>query len=134
MLEPRTKSAGCCRMKKFITALLLASCVSAPAFALSYPVSGRYGESSETKPGPIDCTGKRVIRFEDQQRFDSRGGVPAYRMMQLLNEGNDAFTITEEFDTAQIRARYKYRLRLIDPDRIEIAPVAGAVLKLKRCL
>jgi hypothetical protein len=120
-------------MKKFIAVFLAAFFLATPAYALSYPVSGRYGLSTETKPGPIDCTGKRVIRFDDVQRFDSGGGVPAYRMIDLMQSGSSDFQITEAFNTAQIKARITYRLRLIDSDRIELAMSPGGILKLKRC-
>ena len=120
-------------MKKFIAVFLAASFLATPAYALSYPVSGRWGQSTETKPGPIDCAGKRVIRFDDVQRFDSGGGVPAYRMIDLMQSGNSDFQITEAFNTAQIKARIEYRLRLIDSDSIELIMSPGGTLKLKRC-
>ncbi|MGA7971597.1 MAG: hypothetical protein WCA36_02225, partial [Pseudolabrys sp.] len=60
------------------TALLLIAALTAPAVADSYPVSGRWGQSDSSKKGPIDCTGKRVITFKGEQRFDTGGGVPAY--------------------------------------------------------
>ena len=122
-------------MKRLIAALLFVTCASAPAFAFSYPVSGSYGVSNETAPGPIDCTGKRVIRFEEERRFDNGGGVPDYRVIDLVHEDDDvAFKIREEFNTGQIRAQYQYLLRLIDSDGIEMTPVSGPALKLKRCL
>jgi len=122
-------------MKISATILLAASLVltTAPAFAINYPVSGDWGESSETEPGPIDCTGKRQIRFEGVQRFDSNGGVPYYRVKYVVQEGNASFRVTEEFDTAQINARITYSLNLIDPDRIEIVMSPGGILPLKRC-
>jgi hypothetical protein len=120
-------------MTKFIAALLAAAAFATPAFAVSYPVSGRYGLSSEIKPGPIDCSGKRVIRFEDVRRFDSGGGVPDFRMIDLVRQGNTEFRITEEFLTGQIRAQNKLTLRLIDSDRIELTLEPGGTLKLKRC-
>jgi hypothetical protein len=121
------------RMKKFAFALFVASLVATPALALSYPVQGRYGLSDEIAPGPIDCSGKRVIRFEEVRRFDSGGGVPDYRMIELLHEGNTAFKITEEFHTGQIRAQHQYLLRLIDSERIELALERGGTLRLRRC-
>ena len=120
-------------MKQFAFALFAASLLATPALALSYPVQGRYGESNEIVPGLLDCTGKRVIRFDDVRRFDNRGGVPDYRMIELLHEGNTAFRITEEFHTGQIRAQHRYLLRLIDSERIELALDQGGTLKLKRC-
>jgi hypothetical protein len=120
-------------MKKSITILLLACGLATPAVAITYPVSGRYGVSTEIKPGPIDCTGKRVIRFDPYRRFDTGGGVPDYRAIDLVPQGNRAFRITEEFLTGQINAQIKYTLRLIDSDRIELVMSPGGTLKLKRC-
>ena len=74
------------RMKKFAVILLTATSLATPAFAITYPVSGRWGLSNETDPGPIDCEGKRVIRFDPYRRFDSGGGVPDYRVIDLVNE------------------------------------------------
>ena len=121
-------------MKKFSLVLLTATCLASPALAITYPVSGRWGLSTETEPGPIDCEGKRVIRFETERRFDSGGGVPDYRVIDLINEADTNFRITEEFNTGQIRAQISYTLRLIDSDRIELAMSRGGTLKLKRCV
>jgi len=121
-------------MKKFVFILLAASCLATPALAFTYPVSGRWGLSTEAEPGPIDCEGKRVIRFDDDRRFDSGGGVPDYRAIDLVNEADTNFLITEEFHTGQIKSRIRYTLRLIDSDRIELAMSPGGTLSLKRCL
>ena len=48
-----------------------------PALAGTYPVSGRWGQSASTTNGPIDCTSKRVIAFDGDQRTDNKGAVPA---------------------------------------------------------
>jgi hypothetical protein len=120
-------------MKTFIAALLVLGALIAPALAFTYPVSGRWGLSDTTKPGPIDCTGKRVIRFDAARRFDSDGGVPDYRVIDLERDGDSAFRITEEFNTGQIQARLTSTLRLIDPDRIELVMQRGGTLTLKRC-
>jgi hypothetical protein len=121
-------------MKKIVFILLAASCLATPALAITYPVSGRWGLSTETEPGPIDCAGKRVISFDDYRRFDSGGGVPDYRVIDLVNEADTNFLITEEFHTGQIWAKIRYTLRLIDSDRIELAMSPGGTLNLKRCL
>lgn len=121
-------------MKKLILVSLALACLATPALALSYPVQGRYGLSNKTAPGPIDCTGKRVIDFASERRFDSGGGVPDFRAINVVRNGNTAFRITEEFHTGQIRAQNKMTLRLVDPDRVELALARGGTLKLKRCL
>jgi hypothetical protein len=120
-------------MKKLIAIALTAACVATPALAITYPVSGSWTVSTESKPGPVDCTGERIIRFDPFRRFDSGGGVPDYRVIDLVHEGDTAFRITEEFNTGQIKARLRYTLHLIDPDRIELAMERGGTLKLKRC-
>jgi hypothetical protein len=121
-------------MKKSIIIALTAASLATPAFASSYPVSGRWGLSTESKPGPIDCTDKRVISFDSPRRFDNGGGVADYRVIDIVRESNTAFRMTEEFNTGQIvNARLRSTLRLIDPDRIELALERGGTLKLKRC-
>jgi hypothetical protein len=119
-------------MKKFI-AVLLACCIATPVFAASYPVSGRWGQSSDPKPGAIDCTGKRVIQFARERRFDSGGGVPDYRVKETVRQGSTAYRVTEEFNTGQVKARINYTLRLVDSDRIEMIMSPGGTLKLRRC-
>jgi hypothetical protein len=121
-------------MKSLIAIAVTAACVATPALAITYPVSGGWTPSSESTPGPIDCAGKRIIRFDPFRRFDSNGGVPDYRVIGLVNEGDAVFHITEEFNTGQIKARLRYTLRLIDPDRIELAMERGGTLKLTRCV
>src|SRR5262245_29541745 len=115
------------RMRKCVV-VILACCLAGPAFALSYPASGRYGESTDPKPERIDCNGKRVVRFERERRFDSGGGVPDYRMIHMHTAGTMAYRITEEFLTGQIRAQLKYTLRQIDSYRIELIMSPGGTL------
>ncbi len=112
-----------------LTTLLV---LTAPAFAITYPVSGRWGQSNETKPGPIDCAGKRVIQFDPYRRFDSNGGIPDYRIIDLIENGTN-FRVTEEFNTGQINGRTKWTLRILDPDRIALDLERDGTLTLKRC-
>ena len=93
-------------MKISIAMMLAAALLATPALASSYPVNGSYGQSTETKPGPIDCTGLRVIRFAGEQRFDSGGGVPAYRIFDVVRSGTADYRITEDFATGQISAQH----------------------------
>src|SRR3954452_19916692 len=116
-------------MKRLLAILLLAPSLATPALAITYPVSGSWTLSTESRPGAVDCTGQRVIRFDPFRRFDSGGGVPDYRVIDLVHEGNTAFRITEEFNTGQINAQLNYTLRLIDADRIELVMAAGGTLK-----
>jgi hypothetical protein len=120
-------------MKKLIAFLFAAAGLATPALALTYPVSGGWTTATQSKPGPVDCTGKRVIRFDPFRRFDSNGGVPDYRVIGLVQDSDSDFRVTEEFHTGQIKARFNYTLRLIDSDRIELAMARGGTLKLQRC-
>lgn len=120
-------------MKTFIAIALTTGCLATPAFAVTYPVSGAWTLSTASNPGPVDCTDKRIIRFDEFRRFDSGGGVPNFRVIDIEQESDAEFRITEEFNTGQINARLRSTLRLIDPDRIELALERGGTLKLKRC-
>src|SRR3954471_17040435 len=102
-------------MKKTAALSLALLLATAPRFAITYPVSGRWGQSNETRPGPIDCSGQRVIRFDPYRRFDSNGGVPDYRIIDLVENGTTMFRVTEEFNTGQINARTRWNLRILDP-------------------
>lgn len=114
-------------------ALLLAPALAAPAFAQNYPVSGRWGESNTSDKGPIDCSGKRVIGFNGDQRTDSRGGVPAYRN-RSVEKSDNSYRVTDEFTTGQIsNGHTSYTLKQVDNDRLEMKPQSGATVTLQRC-
>ena len=116
------------------TILILATLAfSAPAFAQSYPVDGKWGESTSSEKGAIDCNGKRVIGFNGDQRTDSKGGVPAYRNRSVSTSGT-GYRVTDEFTTGQIRnGRTSYNLKQIDADHVEMTQQGGPTLKLQRC-
>jgi hypothetical protein len=105
-----------------------------PAWAAgTYPVSGRWGESSNSAKGAIDCNGRRVIGFNGQQRTDSRGGVPAYRNVTVTPSGG-GYRVVDEFSNGQVRGgRTSFTLRQVDDDHIEMTPQGGGTLKLQRC-
>ena len=68
-------------------------------------MSGKWGESTGSEKGPIDCTGsRRVIEFSGDQRTDSNGGVPAYRNKSVSSDGPSSYRIVDEFSTGQISA------------------------------
>lgn len=116
------------------TALLLLGAFIIPALADSYPVSGRWGESESTKKGPIDCTGKRVITFSGNQRFDTGGGVPGYHNKSVRTDGTNRWRIVDQFTNAQVRAgSTTSTLEKIDPDHIVLNLQGGSTLKLQRC-
>lgn len=106
----------------------------APAFADSYPLSGRWGVSASTEKGPIDCARLRVIDFNGNTRTDSNGGVPAYRNRTVQSVGTRDFRITDEFSTGQIsNAKANFTLKIVDTDRAEMNQQPGGLLKLRRC-
>jgi hypothetical protein len=111
--------------------LLLAS--AAPAFAAGYPVSGKWGQTSTSDKGPVDCGKLRVISFNGDTRTDSNGGVPAYRIKSIAADGS-GYRIVDEFTTGQIRnGNVKYTLRQSDADRLELNMQPGGLIKLQRC-
>ena len=74
-------------MHKTILSAMLLAALAAPALADTYPVSDRWGQSTSSAKGAIDCSGKRVINFQGDQRTDSKGGVPAYRNKSVTPAG-----------------------------------------------
>ena len=116
-----------------ITAALLFGVLTMPALAQTYPVQGRWGQSTNSEKGAIDCVGKRVIDFIGNQRTDSNGGVPSYRNRSVTAEGPSSYRIVEEFTTGQISGGHmSYILRKVNADHIELVMEGGA-LKLQRC-
>ncbi|HEY0224647.1 MAG TPA: hypothetical protein VGC38_09050 [Pseudolabrys sp.] len=121
-------------MQKAILTLMLLIALAAPTFAAGYPVSGKWGQSSDSQKGPIDCGKLRVIEFRGDQRTDSNGGVPAYRLKSVSVDGPSTYRVVDEFSTGQINnARLGYTLTQLDPDHIEMNMTPGGRLKLQRC-
>jgi hypothetical protein len=121
-------------MRMTIISALLLSAIAAPVQAQVYPVVGKWGQSSGTEKGAIDCAGKRVIEFNGDQRTDSNGGVPAYRNQSVTPDGPSSYRIVDEFSTGQISAGHtSYGLRKVDADHIELIMQDGGSLKLQRC-
>jgi hypothetical protein len=121
-------------MRKTILSAMLISALAAPALADSYPVSGEWGQSTSSAQGAIDCSNRRVIGFNDGQRTDSRGGVPAYRNKSVTPAGPSSYRIVDVFTNGQINnAQAVYTLRLVDNDHIELQMQPGGTLKLQRC-
>lgn len=113
--------------------ILVTLAFAAPAFAQSYPVDGKWGESTSSEKGAIDCNGKRVIGFNGDQRTDSKGGVPAYRNRTVEAVGS-TYRVTDEFTTGQIsNGRTSYTLKQTDADRLEMTQQGGKTLTLQRC-
>ena len=115
-----------------LTALLLGT-LALPVQAQVYPVEGKWGQTASDSKGPIDCTDKRVIEFNGDQRTDSNGGVPAYRNKSVIASGPSTYRVVDEFSTGQISAgQSQYTLRRVDPNRIEMDSSGGS-LTLQRC-
>ena len=82
-------------MRKTILSAMVLAALAAPALAAAlYPVSGKWGQSTSAEPGPIDCAKLRVIEFKGDQRTDSKGGVPAYRIRSVTAEGRRAIALS----------------------------------------
>jgi opacity protein-like surface antigen len=117
-------------IKALVTAILIAA---APAFAATYPVSGKWGQSASTDQGAIECHGRRVIDFMGNQRTDNKGGVSGYRNVSVRPEGS-GYRIVDEFSNGQVNGgRTTFTLRRIDADHIELVMAPGGTLKLQRC-
>lgn len=113
-----------------LTLVLIAT--AAPAFADNYPIDGRWAQSSDSAKGPINCTGKRVIAFEGDQRTDSKGSVPAYRNKSVTKVGS-SYRIVDVFTNGQVNnAQVVYTLSVTDADHVALSGQTGA-LKLQRC-
>ena len=120
-------------MRNTILTAMVLTLLAMPALADDYPVSGRWGQSSSSEKGPIDCSKLRIISFNGDTRTDSNGGVPAYRNKSITATGS-TFRVVDEFTTGQIRnAKMSYTLTQTDADHIELNMKPGGLLKLQRC-
>ena len=123
--------AGSFRRVAALAAFVLAA---TPAFADNYPISGRWGVSTSSAPGPVDCAQLRVITFNGNQRTDTGSGVPAYRNRSVRRNGMTEFDVIDVFTTGQIsNAHTKYTLKLIDADRVEMNLQPGGRITLRKC-
>jgi hypothetical protein len=115
-------------------AVVLVTALATPVLAQSYPVFGRWGQSTSSENGPVDCSDKRrVIEFIGDQRRDSNGGVPAYRNKSVQIVGQSDYRIVDEFSNAQVSAgQNEYTLRKIGDNRIVMIQ-SGTTLNLQRC-
>src|SRR5665647_250112 len=121
-------------MHKTILPAVLLIALAVPAQAATYPISGKWGASSSSEKGPVDCSKLRVIDFKGDQRTDSKGGVPTYRNKSVTPEGASSYRVVDEFTTGQIsNAHLTYTLSQRDADHIEMNMQPGGLLKLQRC-
>ena len=107
--------------------------LAAPAFAASYPISGKwtYDDPSAEKAAP-SCRA-RYMEFRGAQRFDTEGGVPAFRNF-YVSGSTPTWRVVDEFFNVQIRGRVTYTLHLIDADHIELLGDGGKRIMLRRCV
>ena len=111
----------------------LIACATTPALADTYPVSGRFGVVPSFTDKPPDCTGKRTIAFNGEQRTDSKGGVPAYRNKSVTKVDN-TYRVTDEFTTGQIsNGHTDYTLKQVDADHLQMTQQGGSTVTLQRC-
>jgi hypothetical protein len=121
-------------MTKAILAALTVCALASPAFAGSYPLQGKWGESKTADKNPIDCTKLRVIAFDDDQRTDTAGGVPAYRNFSVTPDGPKNWKVVDRFTNGQVRdGRVYYTLQRIDDTHAEMKLQTGGSIKLQRC-
>lgn len=121
-------------MRTTILSAMLLTALAAPSLAQVYPVEGKWGQTTSSTKGTIDCNDRRVIEFNGDQRTDSNGGVPAYRNQSVTPEGSSSYRVVDEFSTGQISAGHSsYILRRVDADHIEMNLPQGDSLKLQRC-
>jgi hypothetical protein len=121
-------------MRKMILPAVVLLALAVPAQAATYPVSGKWGQSTKSEKGVIDCSKLRVIDFKGDQRTDSKGGVPAYRNRSVTPLGASSYRVVDEFTTGQIsNAHLNYTLSQVDADHIEMNMQPGGLLKLQRC-
>ncbi len=114
--------------------LIALTIASAPALADTYPVNGRFGVVQSFTDKPPDCSGKRVIAFNGDQRTDSKGGVPAYRNRSVQAAGTSSWRVIDIFTTGQIsNAQAVYTLRQVKDGQLEMAMQPGGAIKLQRC-
>ncbi len=113
-------------MRGLILTAALVGALSAPALADNYPVSGRWGQSTSTQKGAIDCSGKRVITFNGNQRRDSGGGVHAFRNLSVTPAGQDRYDVIDVFSNGQVNnGRVLYTLVESDADHIALQMQMG---------
>lgn len=103
-------------MQKVILPTIL---TAAPASAATYPVSGRWGQSTSSAQGAIECHGRRVIAFNANQRTDTAGSVHAFRNRSVTADGPSQYRIVDAFTNGQISdGHVSYTLRQVDADQI----------------
>jgi hypothetical protein len=127
---PFTAAKSACPL---IAALIAGAALIAPAFADSYPVSGRWTFNDASGEGPTPaCTG-RIMTFSGNMRYDTGGGIHEYKNKTAGQVGDRLYQIVDTFYNGQTWGFANYQLRLPDSDHIEIDSAKDGSAKLRRC-
>ncbi len=121
-------------MLRALPLVALLAFASVPALADTYPVSGHFGVVPSFTDKPLDCTARRIIAFNGNQRTDSNGGVPAYRNRTVRADGTGRWKVVDIITTGQINnANAVYTLHVVADGRVEMVMQPGGMLRLQRC-
>ena len=119
--------------RPLLAALIAGASLGAPAFADSYPVSGRWTFNDASGQGPAAaCTG-RIMTFSGNMRSDTGGGIHEYKNKSATQVGDRLYQIVDTFYNGQTWGFANYQLRLPDGDHIEISSAKDGSAKLRRC-
>jgi hypothetical protein len=114
--------------------IALASVTTSAAAADIYPVSGRWTYANASASGPAPECSKPTMEFRGAQRFDTGGGVPAYRNVRVEQSSSTIYRVVDEFFNVQARGRVSYTLRIRDKDHLQIDyDQGGKSFVLRRC-
>jgi hypothetical protein len=116
-----------------LTVLTGALTLALPALA-GYPLTGKWTYDDVDGKGPAKICSKRQMEFAGEQRFDSEGGVHAYRNVRVEPNGAETWRITDEFVNGQVRGRVTFTVTRADEDHINIKMAMGnGNFRLRRC-
>src|SRR5262245_22428606 len=124
-------------MRTTITASLAALAVvlaAGAAHADPFPVTAKFTHDGANEPRPAKACGKRTMRFQGEQRFDTVGGASDLRNISVVQTGLQAWQMDDEFFNAMIRGRVYYTLSVVDDDHIQLKMATGETILLRRCL
>ena len=123
------------RTRTFLVSMIALTCgTSSAAAADSYPVSGRWTYNDAAASGPAPDCRKPTMEFRGAQRFDSEGGVTAFRNVRVERSSSTLFRVVEEFNIVRTRGRISYTLRIRDKDHLQLDfDQGGRSVALRRC-
>jgi hypothetical protein len=121
-------------MKTIVVAAGALSLALAGAQAATYPVSGKWSTDNSSETGRMNCSGRPIIEFAGDRRFDTGGKAPPdYRNVSIDQIDATTFRVVDLFFTGMQRGNVVYALRILDRDRIEMA-MSGTTFHLRRCI